>query len=229
MAGLAAIVLILSPLVVLAALARRRGRRLTFVQRWALAALLAVLLFGAFLSPSYGLPLVAPLCLCAAPWLGRSRVTRTVTLTLLALAFVGGTLAVRQIIIGKGGRAEALAVAAAARPLHGGCIWVWDGYPALYQLTGSCVPTRWAFPGHLNTADEGSARAIGIEPETEVRRILATRPEAIVSDAPAYRLGNPATRALVEAELARSYRLVAQVPTGPGRVRLVYRLRSEAP
>jgi hypothetical protein len=229
MAGLAAIVLILSPLVVLAALARRRGRRLTFVQRWALAALLAVLLFGAFLSPSYGLPLVAPLCLCAAPWLGRSRVTRTVTLTLLALAFVGGTLAVRQIIIGKGGRAEALAVAAAARPLHGGCIWVWDGYPALYQLTGSCVPTRWAFPGHLNTADEGSARAIGIEPETEVRRILATRPEAIVSDAPAYRLGNPATRALVEAELARSYRLVAQVPTGPGRVRLVYRLLSEAP
>ena len=41
--------------------------------------------------------------------------------------------------------------------------------------------------------------------------------------------GDPAaTRALVEAELARSYRLVAQVPTGPGRVRLVYRLRSEA-
>ncbi len=228
MAGLAAIAAILTPLVILAALARRRWRRLTFIQRWVLAAALGVLLFGAFLSPSYGLPLVAPLCLCAAPWLGRSRVTQTVTLVLLALSFVGGTLAVRQIIIGKGNRAEALAVAAAARPQHGGCIWVWDGYPALYQLTGSCVPTRWAFPGHLNTSDEGSVRAIGVDPEAEVRRILATRPEAIVSDSPAYRLGNPATRALVEAELSRSYRLVARVPTGPGRVRLVYRLRSEA-
>ena len=133
-------------------------------------------------------------------------------------------LVVRQVMFGKGGRTEAMRVAQAARPTHG-CIWVYDGYPALYLLTQSCVPTKWAFPGHLNTADEASVAAIGVDPLAEVARILATRPEVIVDNQPAYRLGNTNTRALVERELARSYRLTARVQTGTGRYRLVYRLR----
>jgi len=152
-----------------------------------------------------------------------------VAVVLLVLALVAGTLAVRQVIHGKGNRAEALAVAAAARPVHGGCMWVWDGYPALYLLTGSCVPTRWAFPGHLNTANEASARALGVDPLAEVRRILASRPETIVDDFPAYSLGNRATRTLVQAELARHYRLVARIETGKGRFRLVYRRKDDGP
>ncbi|MBC7491740.1 MAG: hypothetical protein H7241_04765, partial [Novosphingobium sp.] len=106
-----------------------------------------------------------------------------------------------------------------------GCIWVYDGYPALYLLTHSCVPTKWAFPGHLNTLDEASPAAIGVDPVSEVRRILATRPDVIVDNDPAYRLGNQQTRAVVERELARSYLLTARVQTGPGRYRMVYRLR----
>jgi hypothetical protein len=111
---------------------------------------------------------------------------------------------------------------------HHGCIYVYDGYPALYMLTHSCLPTRWVFPGHLNTHDEASAKALGVDPAAEVRRILATRPEVIVDDAPAYEFGNPETRALVEAALARDYHLAARVQTGTARYRLVYRLRKSA-
>ena len=86
-----------------------------------------------------------------------------------------------------------MAVAAAATPQHGGCIWVYDGYPALYLLTQSCLPSRWVFPGHLNTANEASKAAIGVDPVTEVRRILAAKPEVIIDDAPLYALANPST------------------------------------
>jgi hypothetical protein len=225
MLGLTAIVVILAPLAVVAMLAARRRAGRAFVELWALAAIFGVLAVGAFLSPNYALPVVAPLCLCAAPWLDSTRRGRLVAAMLLALSGIGGTLVVRQAIIGKGNRAEALAVAAAAQPVHGGCIWVWDGYPALYLLTHSRVPTKWAFPGHLNTLNEATPLATGADPPIEVRRILATRPEAIVDDYPAYRLGNPTTRAIVQAEIARSYQLVARIQTGKGRFRLVYRLK----
>jgi hypothetical protein len=119
-------------------------------------------------------------------------------------------------------------VAQAAQPDHG-CIYVYDGYPALYMLTHSCLPTRWVFPGHLNTSDENSVNAIGIDPATELSRILATRPQVIVDDAPAYEFGNPETRAIVEAALARDYHLEASVKTGAARYRLVYRLNEIAP
>jgi len=186
-----------------------------------------VLVFGSWLSPNYAIPVVPPLLLCAAPWLGRGRRSRAVGMGLIAVAFVGGQIAVAKTIEGKGTAAQARAVAEAARPRTGGCLWVWDGYPALYMMTGSCLPTRWAFPGHLNTLDEASARAIGVDPQAEVRRILAARPETIVDDWPAYALGNRETRALVQAELARTYALQVRIQTGSGRYRLVYRRKAE--
>ena len=122
----------------------------------------------------------------------------------------------------KGGAREAAMLAAAARPQHG-CIFVYDGYPALYMLTHSCLPTRWAFPGHLNTHDEASIKAIGVDPVAEVSRILAARPDVIIDDWPVYSLGNQQTRMLVQTALARDYHLSLRVRTGPSRYRLVYR------
>ncbi len=116
-------------------------------------------------------------------------------------------------------------VAAAARVEHGGCIYVYDSYPALYMLTGSCLPTRWAFPGHLATNDENSA-SLGVDPVLEVARIMRSGPEAIVDNLPHFRGGNPLTRAVLERELASGYALVACIRTGPDRFRLVYRRRS---
>ena len=105
---------------------------------------------------------------------------------------------------------------------------MWDGYPALYMLTGSCIPTRLAFPGQLNAANEDTPRAAGVDPVAEVRRILKTRPETIVDDYPPFDRGNRRTRAVVDAELARSYVLAARIATGPNRFRLVFRRKPDA-
>jgi hypothetical protein len=221
--GLAVIAAIVFPLALLALpLLRAIGQ--VFLKLWIAVALVAMLAFGAFGSPHYAIPLLAPLCIATARSFERAKRTVLMAGGVVALFAVAGQLVLTLTRINKGGQAEARAVAAAARPVHG-CIWVYDGYPALYMLTHSCVPTRWAFPGHLNTLDEASAKAIGVDPAAEAKRILATRPEVIIDDAPAYALGNPVTRALVHAALARDYRLVLSQRTGTRRFRLVYRLR----
>jgi len=228
MIGLAKLFAILLPLLVLCALSLR-GRsfaampELGFSLLWLGAAILGVLLFGSFLSPQYGMPVLVPACIAAGPFFAGYRRARLVAGIMLATALVVGQTAVARDEFQKGGRTEGLAVAQAAQPHHG-CIYVYDGYPALYMLTHSCLPTRWAFPGHLNASDEASSKAIGVDPAAEVRRILATRPEVIVDDAPAYEFGNAETRALVEAALARNYHLEASVKTGTARYRLIYRL-----
>lgn len=179
---------------------------------------------GAFASPHYALPVLVPLAVAAAP--GFARWPRSAAAMLVA-AFAGSQLVLALSAFNKGGRAEADAVAAAARLAPGERLWVHDGWPALYRLTRSPLPTRWAFPGSLNTANEASAAALGVDPTAEVRRLLATRPAVIVTERPAFERGNRATLALVEQALAARYRLAADVPTAGGaRHRLVYRLRS---
>jgi hypothetical protein len=190
---------------------------------WLGAAILGVLLFGSFLAPHYGMPVLVPACIAAAPFFAGYRHARFVAGVTLAAALIAGQIALERSEFRKGGRAQALAVAQAAQPHHG-CIYVYDGYPALYMLTHSCLPTRWVFPGHLNTSDEASVEALGVDPVAEVRRILGMRPEVIVDDAPAYELGNLETRALVETALARDYHLETKVKTGDARYRLIYRL-----
>lgn len=224
--GLGVLFLPLFLLVALSARSRIFGDRpdARFVLLWLGAAITGILLFGSFLSPHYGMPALVPACIATAPFFAAYRHARPAAFALLATALVAGQVALAQGAFRKGGRAEALLVAQAAQPVHG-CLYVYDGYPALYMLTHSCLPTRWAFPGHLNTRDEASADALGVDPAAEVRRILAARPEVIVDDAPAYELGNPDTRVLVAAALARDYRLTASVRTGTARYRLVYRLK----
>lgn len=225
--GLAACLGILSPLALIIALgrpwrhvppARRDGFRFLLV--WLAVTIVAVLLYGRFGSPHYALPIVLPAVLVAAPALARWH--RAGIAALLLALFAAGQIVLFASERAKGGRAEALAVARAARPARG-CLYVYDGYPALYMLTHSCLPSRWVFPGHLNTQDEASAAAIGTDPVVEIRRILATRPGAIVDDYPRFAFGNRATRAVLRAALARDYHLAACIPTGPSRVRLVYR------
>jgi len=190
---------------------------------WLGAAILGVLLFGSFLAPQYGMPILVPACIAAAPFFANHRHARLVAGVTLATALVAGNIALERSEFRKGGRVQALEIAQAAQPHHG-CIYVYDGYPALYMLTHSCLPTRWVFPGHLNTSDEASGKALGVDPIAEVCRILTMQPEVIIDDAPAYEFGNPETRALVEAALARDYHLEKEVKTGTARYRLVYRL-----
>ena len=225
--GLLELTGIMSPVLILAALpppasdaGERHERR--FVQLWLLAAIAGLVAFGSFASPQYAMPVLVPAVIAAAPRLGAIRWGRTLRWSLLGVAFVAGQIVLARLHGMKGGRAEALAVAAAATPQHG-CLYVYDGYPALYRLTHTCLLSRYVFPGHLNMANEASARALGVDPSAEVARIMAAGPETVVDDWPVFERGNRSTHAIVAGYLARDYRLVLRQPTGPHRLRLVYR------
>ena len=83
------------------------------------------------------------------------------------------------------------------------CLWLNDAPTALYQLAGSCVPTRFVYPDHLNNALE--ANSIGVSQDTEVARILSGRPPVIVSASRAVTDQTPEVEARVKAALASDY------------------------
>jgi hypothetical protein len=236
--GLATILGILA-LPMLLALFGRRGRdggrnggtHDRFLLGWLAASAAGVLLYWRFASPHYAMPLLPPLTSLLAPAIDAGRRRRIASIALAAVGLIGGQAVLAITAQQKGGAREAAAVARAARVgghVGGsGCIYVYDGYPALYMLTGSCLPTRWPFPGHLATQDEARAAALGVDPAREIRRILAARPVAIVDDWPHFSGGNPVTRRILDRTLAAEYVLAARICTGRHRMRLVYRLRSE--
>lgn len=93
------------------------------------------------------------------------------------------------------------------------CLWVFDGPTALYQQTGSCLPTRFIYPDHLNNALERDA--LGVPQIDEVRRILAQQPPAIVTADIPFTPQNETVKALVMDTVRRDYRLELQTRLTP--------------
>jgi hypothetical protein len=226
--GLAKILAILGPLLACAAFAPPTdeavdGERRSFVGHWLLAALAGMLVMGSFPSLHYGLPVLLPAAIAAAPRLQRvARMPLALWGSALAL-LIGGQMLLGAQQRAHGSAGDARRMAAAADPGRRGCLYVYDGYPAMYRLTHSCLPTRFAFPGHLDTANEASAAGLGIDPTLEVRRIMASRPSVVMIEDPPFERVNRATYAIVRDELARHYRRTFDLPTGRRRHRLVYR------
>lgn len=189
---------------------------------WLLASAFGVLIYWRFNSPHYAIPLLLPFCLLLAPALDARR---RIGAGLALIALVAGQIVQLHLIAIKGGNAEMRAVAAAARPT-GGFIFVYNAYPGLYMMTRSPLPSRWAFPGHVNAEDENNPRALGVDPLAETRAILDRNPDAVVDTFPAFAQGNRATRALLHRVLADRYRPVLCVATRD-RTRVVYRRTSE--
>ncbi|HWJ71183.1 MAG TPA: hypothetical protein VNS79_14165 [Sphingobium sp.] len=222
---LAEIGAILSPLLILLAVSlRRRQDGETdaagwFIIGWLVASVVGVLAFWRFNSPHYALPVLVPLTIWLAPLFDRMP-RRAVGLVGLATVMSQLVLIANERRVGGAPEAARLAQAAQA---GSGCIYVYAGYPALYMLTGSCLPSRWAFPGTLNMRDEQRPDAIGTDPAGEVHRILAGGVPVIVDEYPRNTDGNPATRAVLDHALAADYVLAACPATGEGRAQLVYR------
>ncbi|MEO5640469.1 MAG: glycosyltransferase family 39 protein, partial [Sphingomicrobium sp.] len=198
------------------------GRR-RFVQLWLLAAIGGMLVMGSFPSTHYGLPLLVPATIAAAPRLDQRGRGRLLVWASLILALIGGQIAIALKARSHGTARDAARLATAADPHGRGCLYVYDGYPALYRLTHSCLPTRFVFPGHLDTANEASAAGLGVDPSVEVRRIMASRPVTVVIEDPPFERVNRATYAIVRAELAAHYRPTFDLVLGKRRHRLVYR------
>ncbi|MDT8333710.1 hypothetical protein RQ831_21885 [Roseomonas gilardii] len=245
------IVLLLLPLLLVAALSRWPRRLMRpgggqdamaaqdFVMAWSLAALSGFLAFGTYYT-HYALPLLVPLSAMAAPafgaWqqtglqLGRgARAPRVPAALLVGLfglvaSFVLVTKHVRQ----RGDGTEIRKIVSFIRPRLSGCLYVFDGEPMLYHLTGSCIPTRYAFPSHLS--DQKEAGAIGVDQVTEIHRIFATHPGIVVTWEGMQPRNSADSVAAVQDELGRHYRKVLEVPVGR-HMRQVYQRRpdDEAP
>lgn len=108
----------------------------------------------------------------------------------------------------------------------GRCLYVYHGPVILYTLTRACIPTRFAFPNHLSIQTEASG--LGVDPASEVRRILASRPAVIVDGAFGFHQPNLVTQRLVRQAIARDYRPLARVEDGRGRwLATAYRFRNK--
>jgi hypothetical protein len=179
-----------------------------FVLSWIMAAVAGYLLFGTYAN-HYALPLFVPIAAGCAPLFSyrRHHIGAGMAVILPALAAFGDWTIIHHLWQKRGDRAFAESVTAAIRPRLTNCLYVWNGDPIYYHLTGSCLPGRYPFPSHLNNNIE--SRALGIDPIAELRRILANRPSVILDSRPREDDFNPAAMAIVDAELRRSYRQVA--------------------
>jgi hypothetical protein len=185
----------------------RRGRiadATVIAFAWLAAALVGFAAIGTFFD-HYALPLLAPLCIAAAPVLGRSG-RALVAVSGLALTLF---LVQRATLRDDGPAARRVARTVAANS-GDGCPYVFIGDTVTYLLARACLPTPYAFPNLLAyTTEQG---ATGIDEAAEVRRILAARPPVIVTSDRQLHIWNRGSRAALLAALARDYRLVLREP-----------------
>ena len=213
-----------------------------FLLQWFAAAVAGLLVFGTWYD-HYALPLLVSLCAAIAPAFDTTRGNRKAGLHLAAvlatMGFVALPISYRIITGRKGDAVYAERVAAIVdQARQGGSVYIYDGEPILYLMTGAPVPTRFLFPNHLSGATE--APAIGADSVMEMRRLLAARPAVIVDGIyqPQWRtpdrmedqrrLFNQGTQKVLDTALARDYRLVAQIPRKKY-FRRIWQLKSLAP
>ena len=191
---------------------------------WAIFAIAGFLVFGTWYDHYLG-PVLVPLAILAAPALGRTKKgERWYGHLLIGLGLIGAVL-VPAFQVREKGTAEDFGIASdlIARELHGRCLYVYEGDSALYRTTNACIPTRFAYPSHLNAMNE--AGALGVDPVAEVSRVFASKPGVVVvSESSRPNLPNVKTHALVHRQLAESYQRYAGVTLGTRKYGL-YRLK----
>ena len=179
-----------------------------FTAGWIGAAVGGFAVIGTFYS-HYALPLLVPLAIGAAPLFDRRPVGTAVgAFTIfwaMALTSSGsGTRVSQQRIAQMNEVVEA--------NLKGGCLFVFEGPPAVAYATKACSATPYVFPYHLSLEIE--RRALGVDPAAEVRRVLATRPTVIMSTRDTIMEPNAETRAILHAALERDYREISEISDG---------------
>jgi len=207
---LGGILLVLAPIAAaaLAGVARRwrdGGGGLRLLAAWLGVAAAGFLAVAPYYN-HYALPLLVPISVAVALAMDRGMLWRAAVVTAAAALLIltgypdiGRAQAARERLA----TLESLIVP----HLRGGCLFVFQGPPILYQASHACTLSRYVFPAHLNYL--GEARAIGVDPAAEVTRILTARPTVIVTSRRAAIVDpNPATWPIVEAALRRDYRLV---------------------
>lgn len=175
-----------------------------FMLGWIAAAIVGLASVPAFFE-HYSLPLLVPLCCAIAPLLARPMFGLAFAALLSAWGF-GMTR--RAPTLTGFPRAEKFEQVASEvrRNLHG-CLYVYEGPMQLYSATGACRLTRFLFTDHLNSSLE--TRAVPVRQDEEIARIFRQRPSVVVV-APRFILPeNPASRAVLDRNLASCYRVAS--------------------
>ena len=195
-----------------------RGPRL-FLAGWLAVALLALFAYDRTFYDHYLLGLLVPATVLAAPAFAAWRRLRP-AIAATALSAVVAVFALQWAERSKSGQRRTIAALATATAGQRNCPFSFGGPSVAYALNDWCLPTRYAFAGHLTFAAESPA--IGVDSLAEVARILDGRPDRVIVTAAPMAKANAATRALVMRRLARDYTPAARIePDGL----VVYRLR----
>ncbi|WP_176594152.1 glycosyltransferase family 39 protein [Sphingobium sp. EM0848] len=186
--------------------ADRQVRTALFLRLWLIVAVMAVVLFGTYFE-HYGLPVMLPAACCSARFLGSYRRIGASFLILLA---IGGQFVIYQNDR-RFGTGRTLQPIVDTIGKGSGRLYVYSGPPALYLLTGRPPASPWAFPDHLMRITE--AQAVGVDTAKEVDRILASRPEWIVT-MPLKNGESLPIRAKIYRAVDRDYHAVGDFPLG---------------
>lgn len=159
----------------------------------------------------YALPLLPSLCVGAAGLFARRPLGPVFAVLAIGISLVfAGWPAIKRTGQTRMTMENAAQTIIAHDGGRGGSLYVFDGPVHLYTLTGAPLPTRWAFPEHLSTAEE--QRAAGADTRRELARVLRQRPAVIVAaDQPGARHPNQAAWQALRATVACDYDRVAEV------------------
>lgn len=170
---------------------------------WALACLSGIVMTGSIYI-HYCVPLVPALAIMVGAFVDRSaiRLVAPLVLTGYVLFFSQYSASFAKNDLD---RVSMEAMTAVMQPhVQNGCIYIYDGPSMLYTTTGSCLPTKRPYPDHLNNLQE--KYSMGLNQANEVRRVLSTRPVAIVTaNRPVVPQLSKEPKALVEAVIAQNY------------------------
>ena len=182
-------------------------REAVWVLGWSAVSIGGFLVFGVWYD-LYVLPLLAPLSLVAAMSFDFFARQRRVIGVIVGLGLAGGIGHSGVDMWLKGNASDANRLAALIKPhLGNGCLYVNEDLPILYYLTQSCLPSHYLFPQHLTSPR--FENALGVSQMGELRRVLDSRPAAIVIRVNPDEDVEPASRAMLVDTLKRGY-----APTG---------------
>lgn len=208
-----------------------QARQKQFIYGWLSAALTGYLVFGTYYN-HYALPLIPPLAIAAAPFLGARkgwtirRGDRSLFLSGPILVLILGVVGTLIFLIKDwrtfGDGAQIAPLVNAMKTHRTGCPYVFDDDVLLYHLSDSCIPTRWPFADHLGSAREDSS--IGVDPLSEVQRIMTAKPQLVVAGAQPEDGYNPRTWTYLHDQLAKDYRLIRKDQVGEREINLYQRI-----
>jgi hypothetical protein len=173
---------------------------------WIGAALIGLAAFPYF-HMHYALPLLVPLCAAAGTFFARKWIGPLALVALCTLSFSRSPALDWNHTARSRAAMERLAAAIKEHDGKRGLL-VYEGPPFLYTMAGQPFPSPLAFPAHLYHAIERDVSHLGTL--AEVKRVIATRPGAVVmTEEPRDGPLNEETYAVVAAYVRANCRLVA--------------------